>query len=670
MSTAKKTPTALPVQYRVAVIEGERKDGERLSGPDPGRFSFSLSSEEPVRRWFGNEVLKHDKANVRTQRLDDGMVPALFNHDIDKQLGAVDKYSLKAGRLIVSGSFSRSAFAQEKRQDYDDGILKAASVGYKVHKMVRTEDEDNPNAPDQCDITDWEPFDASLVTVPADATVGVGRAEAADTDFPVEIETISRRSDKPAAQPAIEVITEERKDMAEPAVVPSAEAIELKRINEILAVSADKDWSKHVSVEETRKAIEDKTTADAFKDMVIRKIVAANEVGKVGTAGDNAFSEASRKDQKGYSFINVLRSLVNQARQGTFKNVPETKFEREMSEEIGKRIGKSTTGFFVPLTALTRALGTQTVAAGAGQIALTSEAAAVETITRPDMIELLRHRPRVQALGARVLGGLQGIVRLPRQSSAGSWQWLGEGASVTPSDLTMDFVSVQPRRGSTQSAVDIELLASASPDVEGLMRADFNKVRALAIDYAALNGPTGGPGPQGLFNTTGLALISPSGTAFSDGGQPLTYQDWIKFETLVAQADADVATSGWMVTPGIRGQAKGTPKFPAGLAEPIWKEGPHDPSGLEEGPLGYKAGVTNQLLQNLTHAGVTGSILHQMIFGDWSQVVLADWGAVEVIYDPYTQAGNGAIVLTMRSLHDVAVRHIAAFAGSLTVAIA
>jgi hypothetical protein len=50
--------------------------------------------------------------------------------------------------------------------------------------------------------------------------------------------------------------------------------------------------------------------------------------------------------------------------------------------------------------------------------------------------------------------------------------------------------------------------------------------------------------------------------------------------------------------------------------------------------------------------------------------VLADWGAVEVIYDPYTQAGNGAIVLTMRSLHDVAVRHIAAFAGSLTVAIA
>ncbi len=69
--------------------------------------------------------------------------------------------------------------------------------------------------------------------------------------------------------------------------------------------------------------------------------------------------------------------------------------------------------------------------------------------------------------------------------------------------------------------------------------------------------------------------------------------------------------------------------------------------------MGYMAGITNQLPKNLTHAGVTGSVLHASIFGDWSQMIFADWGAVEVIYDPYTQAGNGAIVLTMRSLHDM-----------------
>src|SRR6185312_14639429 len=101
----------------------------------------------------------------------------------------------------------------------------------------------------------------------------------------------------------------------------------------------------------------------------------------------------------------------------------------------------------------------------------------------------------------------------------------------------MDYVSIQPRRGSTQSAVDIELLASTSPDVEGLMRADFNKIRNLGIDLASLTGAAGGPGPQGLLATTGLTLITPTGTAFTDGGKPLTYQDVVAFETATAAAD-------------------------------------------------------------------------------------------------------------------------------------
>jgi hypothetical protein len=205
------------------------------------------------------------------------------------------------------------------------------------------------------------------------------------------------------------------------------------------------------------------------------------------------------------------------------------------------------------------------------------------------------------------------------------------------------------------------------------MRADFNSIRRIGIDLAALTGPAGGPGPVGLLNTTGLALVTPNGTAFADGGKPLIYTDVTKFETLVAAANADSDDMGWMVTPEIRGQLRTTPKFTNStgtlLSEPIWREGPRDPGGLEIGPLGYKAGVTNQLPKNGTASGVTGSILHTAIFGDWSQLVLADWGVVEVIYDPYTQAASGAIVLTMRSLHDVGIRHIAAFAASTTVAI-
>ena len=664
MSTEKRIPSALPVQYRAGKAE---KVDPPADGAGPGRFRMSLTSETPVRRYFGNEILKHGKDNIRTQRLESGVVPLLFNHDMDQHLGRVDSYEIKDRTLFVMGEFSGSDFAQEKRRDYDAGILVASSGGYLTHKMTRTEDEDNPNAPDNCDVTDWEPVDASLVTIPADPTVG--KRSDASAEYAVEVETISRRSE--VVPPATVTVVEPKQEiriMAETAEKTAAE-LELARRSEIMAVATDKDFRNHFTIDDAQRAIAENTTADAVKDLVIRKIISANEVGKVGTLGDRTFADASAKERSAYSLTNMLRSLVNAAKPGTFQGTFEAKFEREMSTEIGKRLGKSTTGVFVPLNALTRALGTQAIGSGAGQIQLTSEAAAVETITHPEVIELLRHRPRAQALGARTLGGLQGVVRLPRQSGAGTWQWLGEGAAVTPSDLTMDFISIQPRRGSTQSAVDIELLASTSPDVEGLMRADFNKVRALALDYASINGPLGGPGPAGLLNLTGLPLVTTTGTTLASGGKAHSWADIVQYESLVAAADADAATSGFMFTPEVRAALKTTPMFAAGYAQPIWMPGKRSPDGLEEGPMGYMAGITNQLPKNLTHAGVTGSVLHASIFGDWSQMIFADWGAVEVIYDPYTQAGNGAIVLTMRALHDIAIRHIAAFAASLVVAV-
>jgi len=681
MSTEKRLPSALPTQYRAATIDAKPEEGKRLSGEDPGRFRFSVSSDEPYLRWFGNEILVHDKGAIRTGRLDAGLVPNNFNHDPDRQLGIVDNYEIKDGRMVVEGPFSRSAFAQEKRQDYDDGILKAASIGYRIHKMVRTEDEDNPNAPDECRVTDWEPFDASLVTVPADATVGVGRAVGSE-DFPVELETISRRS---AAAPATETAPQPKQEikiMAETAVIPSVAELELARQNEIMAVATDKDFRKYVSIDETKEAIDKKTSANDFKDAVARKIVAANDVSKVGTAADQVFRQSDKKDQRRYSVTNFIRSLVNEAKAGTFPKVDAT-FEREMSAEIAKRLKISTSGPLIPLDSI-RALGTAAIGSGSGQIAVSSEAAAVETITRPEVIELLRNRPRAVALGARVLGGLQGVIRLPRQTAAATAYWLTEGAGVTESDLTMDYVTLSPKRYSMQTAWTIELLAEMSPDVEALARADMAKVRLLGLDLASISGTGSSNGqPQGLLGTTGLTFINPTGTKFAtsgadDGAQPLTFTDILSFESNVAAANADVATSGWMFTPEVRAQLKNTLKFPsAAIAQggPIWGDNAKDPDGLEVGPLGYKAGVTNQLpktgakVASYPAADYTANALHTAIFGDFSQMIFADWGAVEVVVDPYTQAGNGAIVVTQRSLHDIAIRHILAFCASKTIGI-
>ena len=175
---------------------------------------------------------------------------------------------------------------------------------------------------------------------------------------------------------------------------------------------------------------------------------------------------------------------------------------------------------------------------------------------------------------------------------------------------------------------------------------------------------------MGLMNTSGLVLLTPSGTAFGDGGKPLTWADILAFESTVAAANADVATSAFIFTPEVRAQLKNTLKNNSNVAGFIWGDGPKDPLGVDmEGPAGYRAAVTNQLAKNGTKAGVTGSILHNAIFGDWSQLIVADWGAREVVVDPYTQAANGAVVVTQRGLNDVCVRHITAFAANPYIAI-
>lgn len=669
MSTEKKIPNNLPVMHRSAKITAKPEAGKRLSGDDPGRFNIALTSEEPVRRWFGNEVLKHGKENIRTARLDEGMVPLLFNHDPNQHIGQVDSYELKDGVLRVSGPFGPSPLAQEKRADYDAGILKGSSGGYRIHKMVRTEDEDNPGAPDQCDITDWEPQDATLTPIPADPTVGAERSEGS-TAFPVEIETVLQRSSTPAAPPATAPQPkQETRIMAETVNTPSVAELELARHKDIMAVATDADFRKYVTLDEAQKAIADGTTSAQFRDTVFRKACAANDVSKVGTAGDNIFKSLSEKDQKRFSVLRLVRSLVNEAKPNTFgKKEADAGFEYEVSQELKRGLKIQTEGPLMP-SSLSRALGTQTIASAGGQIATTSEAAAVATITRPEVIELLRNRPRIQALGARVLGGLQGVIRLPRQNAANVATWNTEGQAGTATDLGMDFISLTPHRITQQTSWTIELLAETSPDIEGLARQDLDKVRNLALDLAAIAGTGASGQPTGLMLTTGLTLLAPSGTAFADGGQPLTWADVLAYEKTVAAANADSISCGFMFTPEVRAALKNTAKFPAGLAMPVWDDGKKDPDGLEDGPLGYKAGVTNQLAKNGTKGGVTGSILHNSIFGDFSQMILADWGVQEMVVDPYTQALNAAVIVTARSLHDIGIRHVAAFVANPYIAI-
>lgn len=133
---------------------------------------LAFSSETPVAQWFGEEILDHSKGAMRTGRLEGG-APMLVSHDWADQVGVVEKITIgddRVGRATVR--FGKSGRADEIFNDVVDGIRKHVSVGYRVHKV---EVEKRKGAADLVRVTDWEPYEISIVPIPADPTVGVGR---------------------------------------------------------------------------------------------------------------------------------------------------------------------------------------------------------------------------------------------------------------------------------------------------------------------------------------------------------------------------------------------------------------------------------------------------------------------------------------------------------------
>lgn len=194
----------LKTLYRNIAVRAEDVDTEKRT------LNISFSSEEPVERWFGSEILDHKESSVDFSRLNDG-APFLVNHDGDQLVGVVEKAIIKELKGHAMIRFGKSDFAQEIMDDINDGIRKNISFGYKINKMVLEKESKEETI---YRATSWMPFEISTVPVPADNTVGVGRNK--DIEYEVEIE-------KPEKKEATEPKKEEENEPEEKKFVKSLE---------------------------------------------------------------------------------------------------------------------------------------------------------------------------------------------------------------------------------------------------------------------------------------------------------------------------------------------------------------------------------------------------------------------------------------------------------------
>ncbi len=626
--------------------------------PEDRTVEIAFSSETPVIRWWGIEVLSHDPGAMDMSRMQGGG-PVLMDHNTRDLVGVVEECRCdedKKGRALVR--FSKSARAEEVFQDILDGIRKNVSVGYDVNDAKELDPKEMPRelvelaAREKLPVyrvTSWTPMEISMVAVPADPTVGVGRAEeATGRDSPVPVEAAVRADPtvdavqkeesagakisvpveilaKAAEEKEVRVMPEEKKQSPEEIL-----AAERARVEEINALS-----SRHnMAVEVRDRAIKEGTTIEAFRGVVLERIGTEKPLlpppGEVGM---------SKKEDKEYSIVRALLASAT----GDWSKAG---FELEVSRQIAKRVGKESKGFFLPTDLQVRAPLSTTVPSAGG--------AAVATTLYP-LIELLRNRMMVRNMGASVFSGLQGNVAFPRQTAAATLYWTGEvpGADVTESEATFDQAVLTPKTAQATTAYSRQLLAQASIDIESFVRNDLVRINALGLDLAAINGSGSANQPRGILNQTGIGSVAGGTNGLAPGWAHI-----VGLESAVAIQNADLGELGYLTNTSVRGKLKQVQK--ATYLDFIWKDAPGG-NGIGE-MNGYKAGASNQVPANLTK-GTSVGVCSAILFGNWTELLIGEWGVLELITDPYAQKKKGNIEGAYFIMADINVRHAISFAA-------
>ncbi len=620
---------------------------------------------------WGIEVLKHAPECIRIGTRQNNL-PLLYNHNRDDLLGVVEKIELGIdARLYCTVRFGRDARGDWAMQQVADGILTNCSFMY----LTYTYDEQGGEI---YTCMDWEVYEVSLVTIPADATVGIGRSAATPTEppsTPAEEATETTTRQKGNTMRFRHILQDKANDGAtggsggaitvdETKIRQEAAVSERERVNEIRSMFAKLGLDSTLR----DKLINDGTPIELARGLVITEMTKRNEQKPLTSLSDDI--GLNDKEKRSYSLMRAIGAAVS----GDWSAAG---FEREVSQTIAQRNKSDASGpsgasrFFVPndlpfcptdehrraywamqrsvMASQQRAIYHVGTAAQGGNLVATN-------LLAESLIEVLRNMTVTSVLGATYLPGLVGKVVIPRQISATQTYWVGESGALTEAEATFDQVSLQPRTVGALSKISRLMMLQSTPAIEMLVRRDLLSVGALAIDLAALSGSGTSNQPTGIINQSGVSSVI-GGT----NGAAVTFDHIIQLKYQTKVANAPQAASGFALnskTIGYLGTLKAT------TGQYLW-----DPKGglTSDSPdrlKGSPYAESQQLRSNLTKGSSIG-ICSELIYGaNWQELLIGEWGVMEIAVNPYDSTGfaNGDIVLRMFQTIDTGVRHGAAFA--------
>lgn len=585
---------------------------------------LSFSSEAEVERWFGVEILDHSQGAIDFTRLLN-RAPFLMDHNSRDQVGVVENawldLSQRKGRAVVR--LSKSARGEEVLQDINDLIRTNISVGYLIKKAILKEQREHE---DVYLITEWQPYEISSVSIPADIDVGVGRSsEKVNNEIPVaakqnesiEIKTPAQRAfymnwdhftdkdgnycrqqinDKGERFGAVEILRK-----ADDTATRGAES-ERSRVSELMQLG-----ERFGANDLVRQYIDENKSPAELQNAILERM--HERQGKpiteqpkpvntnIGLTGDEA---------RNFSIFKAIRAQLPNA---TNAEREAAAFEFECSEAAQKAYGRSAQGILVP----TDVLNQRAFELGAGS---GSGGKLLGTDHRGDMfIDLLRNRTTIMQLG-HIMSGLVGNVEIPKATGGATAYWVGEGEDVNGSNPTVGQRELSPKTVGALVDITRSLLQQASPDAENIVWNDINKAMALAIDKAGYYGSGTNKQPLGLKNIAGINAV-PFAAA-----NP-TFEELVQMESEISADNAEVDRMAYVINALMRGHCKTTTKFGTSTESVIWEAG--------NTVNGYRTEVTNQIENG------------DVFFGNFSDLIIGLWGGLDITVDPYKLSASGGL---------------------------
>ena len=373
------------------------------------------------------------------------------------------------------------------------------------------------------------------------------------------------------------------------------------------------------------QAIRSGTSAADFATAVM------DHVAKRGTQWQPEIGMSTGEAKK-FSVIRAINAMLTNdwTKAGLERSASEAFADKAQRAGIQRQHENS---FFLPMEVQKRDLTSGAVGTG-GYL--------VETQLRPqDFIDLLRNNTLLKTLGARTLGGLVGNADITKQTGAATGYWLAnEATAITESTQTTGILQLRPKVLGAYSEVSRLLLQQSTPDADMFIMSDLAKVLGIALDAAGIL--TGGGGaPVGILGTAGIGTFT--GTSLASAGL-------LSAQSTIAAANALNAGCAYLTTPAVAALLCARPRLAGGLETPLWQG-----NVLQGNVIGFNAMSTTQM------PAAT------MIFGDFSQVIFAEWGALEISANPFANFPAGITGIRAFLTADVGVRIAGAFASAATI---